>query len=321
MKIHIPNSAWLGNIDPFFRSFKASNPEKLEITAHKQWIFVHPVVLSMVAALGLDCKPENITFDKLEAKSKHYLERMGLFKLLKVESGIKIIEHEPSGRFIPLTQIKDTKTLSASIQDMLPLLHLEPEQARPIRYIISELIRNVFEHSQSKIGAILCAQYYKKSNTIRLGIVDRGVGIKKTISSAYTVKDDLHAIQLALTPGITGTTRRIGGTDQNMGAGLFFIKSITKVNRDFFMIYSGNGMYKLLKTNTNRDVRLFADPFRDKHSKSNEFPHWRGTAVGVDLNLDDREEFNELLNQIYKIIRKTVRERRKQYYKGRAKFV
>ncbi|OGD61365.1 hypothetical protein A3I57_03175 [Candidatus Beckwithbacteria bacterium RIFCSPLOWO2_02_FULL_47_23] len=321
MRIHLPNSAWLGNIDPFLSSFQASHSEKLEISAHKQWISVHPVVLCMVAALGLDCQPQNISFNKLEAKSRHYLKRMGLFKLLKIRSDIKIIEHEPAGRFIPLTQITDQKTLSHFIEDMVPLLHLQPKQAKPIRYIISELTRNVFEHSQSKTGAILCAQYYKKSNTIRLGIVDRGVGIKKTISAVYPVKEDLESIQLALTPGITGTTRRIGGTEQNMGAGLFFIKSITKVNRDFFMIYSGSGMYKLLKTSLPKKVRLYADPFRDKHSKDNKFPYWQGTVVGVDLNLDNRQEFNNLLNLIYDIVQKTIRERKKQYYKRKAKFI
>jgi len=321
MKVHLPNSAWLGNIDPFLNSFQASHPEKLEISAHKQWISVHPVVLCMVAALGLDCQPKDITFNKLEARSKHYLKRMGLFDLIKIKSDIKIVEHESAGRFIPLKQITDQKTLTPFIEDVIPLLHLQPEQAKPLRYIISELTRNVFEHSQSKTGAILCAQYYRKSNTIRLGIVDRGVGIKKTISAVYPVKDDLHAMRLALTPGITGTTRRIGGTEQNMGAGLFFIKSITKVNRDFFMIYSGNGMYKLLKTAPAKKVRLYADPFRDKHSKDYKYPYWQGTVVGVDLNLDNREEFNSLLNLIYGIIQKTIKERKKQFYKRRAKFI
>src|SRR3990167_6440018 len=295
MRIHLPNSAWLGNIDPFLSSFQASHSEKLEISAHKQWISVHPVVLCMVAALGLDCQPQNISFNKLEAKSRHYLKRMGLFKLLKIRSDIKIIEHEPAGRFIPLTQITDQKTLSHFIEDMVPLLHLQPEQAKPIRYIISELARNVFEHSQSEIGAILCAQYYKKSNTIRLGIVDRGVGIKQTISNAYTTKDDVDAIRLALSPGITGTTRRIGGTAQNVGAGLFFIKSIAKTNRDFFMIYSGSGMYKLLKTSLPKKVRLYADPFRDKHSKDNKLPYWQGTAVGIDISLERHQKFDSLL--------------------------
>ena len=75
MQIHLPNSAFLGNIDPFLRKFDAKNPEKLKITANKKWISVHPVVLSMVAALGFTVKPQNIECEKIEAKSKHYLER------------------------------------------------------------------------------------------------------------------------------------------------------------------------------------------------------------------------------------------------------
>src|SRR3989344_3689582 len=154
MKIHIPNSAWLGNIDKFLSSFDESESDKLTITANKQWISIHPVALSMVAALGLSCKPENIACE-------------------------------------------------------------------PIRYVMSELMRNVFEHAESKIGAIVCAQYFSKTNRISIGIVDRGVGIKETISQSYAVKSHSEAIRLALTPGITGTTKRIGGTDYNAGAGLF----------------------------------------------------------------------------------------------------
>lgn len=321
MKINIPNSAWLGNIDPFLRSFDTSESNKLEITSHPEWISVHPVVLAMVAALGLDSMPGEITYKNIEARSKHYLYRMKLFDHLGIKSHIKINEHDSTGRFIPITQIVRQETLSTFIEDMIPLLHLAPEQAKPIRYIISELTRNVFEHSQSSIGAIVCAQYYKDSNTIRLGIVDRGVGIKNTISAAYSVKNDLAAINLALTPGVTGATRRIGGNEQNFGAGLFFIKSIAKVNRDFFMIYSGTSMYKLLKTKGDKKVRLYIDPKDDKHSENNNFPFWKGTVVGVDLNLDSREEFKDILNLIGNIYTKTVKERKKEYYKKKAKFV
>lgn len=275
----------------------------------------------MIAALGLKIDSKNINFVNLEAKSKHYLERMGLFKLLKIKSNIKINEHEPSGRFIQLVQIKDKNTLTNFIEDMIPLLHLKPEQVKPIRYMMSELTRNVFEHSESKIGAILCAQYYKKSNTIRLGIVDTGVGIKSTISAAYSTKNDLEAILLALTPGVTGTTRRIGGTEQNMGAGLFFIKSIAKVNRDFFVIYSGESIYKLLKTSHKQKVNLYSDPARDKHSSDKDYPYWNGTVVGIDINLDNNEDFNSLLDSIYKIIQKTIKLKRKEYYKRKANFI
>lgn len=316
MKIHLPNSAFLGNFDAFLRLFDNSETEKLEITANKRWISVHPVVLSMVATLGLPLDPSKITCERLEATSKHYLERMGLFKFLRIESEITITEHESAGRFIPLTQIKNSGELTNFITEMVPLLHLEPKQADPIKYVISELVRNVLEHAMSPHGAILCAQYYKKSNSIRIGITDSGVGIKKTISRSHIATTDLAAIGLALTPGITGTTKREGGTDSNAGAGLFFIKSIAKVNRDFFIIYSGNAMYKLLKSPSGaKGVRLYGDPFRDRHSANEDFPYWNGTVVGIDISLDSKSEFNTLLDLIRDVYFKTVIERKKLRYK------
>ena len=204
---------------------------------------------------------------------------------------------------------------------MIPLLHLEPKHAEPIKYIVSELVRNVLEHASSKDGAVLCAQYYKKSNTIKIGIADTGVGIKKTINMSHKANTHLEAIRLALNPGITGTTRREGGTELNAGAGLFFIKSIAKVNRDFYMIYSGDAMFKLLKTNrSTKRIRLFADPFEDRHSNEENLPYWNGTVVGIDLSLDATEEFSILLDLIRKIYVKTIKERKKARYR-RPKFI
>ncbi len=321
MKIHLSNSAFLGNIDSFLYSFDNEDPNALEITANKKWISIHPVVLAMVAALGLKIDSANISFEKLEATSKHYLERIGLFKLLGLKSGIIITEHEAAGRFIPLAKITSSEEVSSFITDMVPLLHLEPHQADPIKYIISELVRNVFEHSCSNVGAILCAQFYKKSNTIRIGIVDAGIGIKKAINLSYKTGSDMEAIGLALTPGITGTTKKTGGTEFNAGAGLFFIKSIAKVNRDFFMIYSGNAMYKLLKsTSAAKRIRLCSDPFKDRHSKKDDFPYWQGTAVGIDISLDDRPEFSLLLDFIRDTYVRVIKEQKKSKYK-KARFI
>ncbi len=314
MKIHIPNSVWLGNIDPFLKGFDPSEPEKLSITFHKKWMSVHPMVLSMIGALGIKVDPSNIDCEKLEAKSKHYLERMGLFNFLGVSSGIKITKRESSGRFIPLTQIKDSEALSTFITEMTPLLHLQPKHAEPIRYIMSELIRNVLEHSLSKSGAIVSAQYYKDSNVIRIGIADTGIGIWQSINQSYNPKNDLEAIQLALTPGITGTTKEEGGTERNAGAGLFFIKSIASINSDFFVIYSGNALYKLLKR-TGKKVALHADPTKDRHSKREDLPRWQGTAVGIDLSLDTTQEFALLLKLLRETLSEAIKERKKARYK------
>lgn len=315
MKIHIPNSAFIGNIDSFIRSYDPSEPDKLEITSNQKWISIHPVVLSLIAALALTKNKENIICEKFEAKSRNYLIRMGLYNFLSLEED-NIEKHEAAGRFIPLTQINTSKDLDKFITDMIPLLHLHPEQAMTVAYIVEELARNVIEHAKADNGAIMCAQYHKKTNTIRIGIADTGDGIKHTINQSHSVTSDLEAIRLALKPGITGTTKKIGGTAQNAGAGLFFIKSIANVNRDFFLIYSGSAFYKLLKKSTiSQKLKLNSDPFDDRNSKHDNLPHWQGTIVGIDITLDQTREFTILLDAIHQAYREYKREQSKQKYK------
>jgi anti-sigma regulatory factor (Ser/Thr protein kinase) len=302
VKIHLPNSAFLGNIDPFLAGFDPTSPNYLEITANNKWVSVHPMVLTLIAALGLTLRPENIRWEKFEAASRHYFVRMGLYKLLGIPSGMDVEEHEQAGRFIPLTQIRTSTELTRFITDMIPLLHLDPEPARTLAYIVSELGRNVIEHAGAKNGALLCAQYYKKSHSIKIGIADTGVGINATIAQSHAVATDLQAIRLALMPGITGSS-------------LFFIKSIASVNRDFFMLYSGKGFYKLLKKKGIRGPRLHADPFDDRHSAREDLPFWPGTLVGVDITLNPTEAFSGLLDSIRETFTLAVRERRRERLK------
>lgn len=326
MKIYLPNSVWIGNIDPFINSLDTSNENILVITSHKRWVSVHPVVLCMIAGLGLFMREKmtslsnslsvpKINFEKMTAKSKHYFERMKLFDFLNLKSEIKITTHESAGRFIPLTKIGNSEDLDNFIREMIPLLHLKHEQAEPIKYIISELVRNVLEHASSDSGAIVCAQYYKQSNTIRIGVVDMGVGIKETLKKYYGPKNDLGALLLALTPGITGTTKKLGGTETNAGAGLFFIKSLAKISGDFFMIYSGNAMYKLLKTTKNEKIKLISNPSQDHHSSKENLPYWDGTVVAIDICLNETIDFNSLLEQIRNVYMAGKKESNKLKYK------
>ncbi len=322
MKIHLPNSAFLGNIDPFLRSYDPSEEDRLEITSNDKWVFVHPVVLAMVEALSQKVHPSKITCDTISAKSGHYLTRMGLLKRLKDRPSPPVSsDHDSSGRFIPISKITNSQELTRFITEMIPLLHLDPKHVDSVRYVVSELVRNVLEHAETKEGAMVSAQYYKKSNAIKIGIVDAGVGIKKSINYSYNAAGDLEAIKLALTPGVTGTTKREGGTEFNAGAGLFFIKSIAKVNRSFFIVYSGNAMYKLLKRGASEGrALLYANPNQDKHSERSDLPYWKGTAVGIDISLDATNEFTELLELIKRTYTRAVTERRKERYK-RAQFI
>ncbi len=277
---------------------------------------VHPVALTMIAALGMTVPEGNVHFDNISATSGHYLQRMGLFQLLGIDDIRPITARDPSGRFVPLTVIKTAAEQTRFITDMMPLLHLDkaPEQAEAIRYVVSELLRNVLEHASAANGAIVAAQYYPKTNRISIGIVDTGVGIKQTINYSHRAWTDGEALRLALTPGITGTTAREGGTIDNAGAGLFFIKSIAVNNHDFFMLYSGSSLYKLHKRPG--DVRyLHVDPFDDSHALREDLPYWQGTVVGIDISLDQSKRFADLMNVIRKSYTSAIRERRKARYR------
>ena len=87
------------------------------------------------------------------------------------------------------------------------------------------------------------------------------------------------------------------------------------MNRDFFIIYSGNALYKLLRRSPTSRMRLNADPFKDRHSIDEKLPVWPGTIVGIDINLNQTEEFSRLLDALRKVYTDAVRERRKARYR------
>lgn len=322
MEIHIPNSAFIGNIESFTNYFNPENENELIVTTNQSWISIHPLVISMIVALAEDVRRRGgrIQTDGFNAKSRPYLLRMGLIDALDDNHGLKIDEHESAGRFIQARRIFTSEQLNQFIMDMVPLLHATPEQAFPIKYVMSELVRNVLEHSNSPIGAVVSAQYFAKTNRISIGVADRGDGVRSTIIKSHSATDDWEALRLAMRPGITGTTNRVGGTEYNAGAGLFFTKSIAKVSRDFFILYSGNSYFKLHKTNPNKPVQLFPDPVQDKSKFIKNAPFWNGTAVGIDISMDINQDFQDLLEMIRDAYQLDVIKERSIQYK-KAKFI
>lgn len=322
--MYLSNSDYLAYFDGFLNELDFSDSSELVIETHPKWINVHPAVLTLAAALAVQVGPDNVKIPNLMASSGSYLDSMGLFNFTSQESPYLINKKDPSGRFIPLTIIKTSIEQSKFISDMIPLLHLPPEKTDAIKYVIGELVRNVLEHSMSETGAIVAAQYYKKSNTIRIGICDNGIGIRKSLSRFWPshTQTDSDAIKWALTPGVSGTTTNAGGTGDNAGAGLFFIKSIAKVARNYFMIYSGSGVYKLLlRDKRSENPRITINPDDDRHSERDTAPYFKGTLVAIDLTLDsDLDEFDKLLARIRSSYGDAIRLRKERQYR-RFKFV
>jgi anti-sigma regulatory factor (Ser/Thr protein kinase) len=182
----------------------------------------------------------------------------------------------------------------------VPLLHAPAEVADPIKYVFSEMVRNVLEHSDSPIGAFVAAQYYAETHRIAIGIADAGIGIFNHMKRFHHVTNSKEAITLALQPGITGTSSRIGGTKFNAGAGLFFTKSIASFSKNMFLLYSGDAAYRLMRGPANRSIKLQTNPLDDAHLFPADLPYWPGTLVGIDINVVQGVKFAELLDQIRK---------------------
>lgn len=323
MRVFLPNSAHLGNIEGFLRHFDPADPSRLEVAFHDRWVSVHPMVLAMVACVGATARADGIpvTVDVPNIRSLPYLVRMKLFEHLGAEKQVgKVIEHEASGRFIPITQVTSNAQLQQFIVDMVPLLHCEPQEAEPIKYVISEMVRNVLEHSGSKVGAFVCAQYFKKTNRLTIGIADAGRGVLEAMSVFHSPADAQQALRLAMRPGVTGTSPRYGGTEYNAGAGLFFTKSIAAASRNFFVFESGGAMFKLRRTPENRDVVLNSDPQRDIATWRSDIPVWPGTAVGINVAVGSHASFAELLGEIREAYSLDIHATKKARYK-KARFL
>lgn len=317
MKIHLSNRGNLGNFSNFLDMVDLSSPKTLEVSMHPTWTNAHPAALTFCAALALETGKDNARIVGPIPPTAASFARMGLFNFFSTPSPFTEDTREESGIYIPLSVINSQADQSRFISDMVPLLHLPEDKSTVIKYVIGELVRNVLEHSRSPEGAIVAARYYKQSNRISIGICDTGIGIWKSMQSTWNPKTDLEAVKLALMPGITGTTRKEGGTEDNAGAGLFFIKSIAKITRSYFVIYSGKAEYSLLKHDKRVKTypRLYADPFRDRHSVEENVADFKGTLVGVDISLDNNEAFDALLSSIGEVYDEAIRERKRAKFK------
>lgn len=148
------------------------------------------------------------------------------------------------------------------------MLHLQDDtdSLAAVQYCISELLRNVLEHSNSPDGAFVTAHRFAKKgpHRVTIAVADCGQGIAAHLSSAHpeAAADDVIALGLAMQPGITGARPGMYGTPENAGAGLFITRCIAKGTGGYFLLASGRAAYRLRRSLSSDDmIRLYADPY------------------------------------------------------------
>ena len=238
-----------------------------------------------------------------------YAWRMHLFEHLGVEYVPARTEREEAGRFLPITQVRNGADIRSVIAAISALLHLQdnPESLAAVQYSISELLRNVLEHSGSEDGAFVCAHNFDPANPSRvtIAVADCGVGIRAHLGRAHpaAMTSDAEAIFLALRPGVTGAMPGPYGTLDNAGAGLFITRSIAKGSGGYFLLLSGTACYRLRRAREPLEqLNLPLDPTNDRHDLWL-LPHaWQGTVVSMEIRSDQIEDFDQYFAWIRKFV-------------------
>jgi hypothetical protein len=168
-------------------------------------------------------------------------------KRLVVDDSLKSPEMFRRGLLSALAGRMETPDAQGQAGPWLPLWIPEATQIKPLLrsvegsslggeikdlllYSLGELLRNVFEHSGSSVGASVCLA---TDETIECFVADAGQSIPKHMRQDL---DEAISLKMALQPEASGSLDR----DRNAGPGLFVVSQhIRQLRGDFFCLSSG----------------------------------------------------------------------------------
>lgn len=306
----VPNSATLQSIHRFTNQPRlfVDEPGPAILEFHPQGAHMEPIALAMVASWGAWWKSrgKNIEARNLSNHTR-YAARMRLFEHLGVDYHPAQVEHEEAGRFLPITRVASRQDVGPVIGSISAMLHLDddPESLAAVQYCVSELLRNVLEHSGAPNGAFVCAHRFteKVPRRVSIAVADCGQGIAAHLGAVHpeALENDAVALGLAMRPGVTGARPGPYGTSDNAGAGLFITRCIAKGTGGYFCLISGRAAFRQRRSLSNEDeIKLFVDPYDDlRHDKFDLDPGWHGTAVGLEIRTDRIADYDGFFQWIF----------------------
>ncbi len=115
---------------------------------------------------------------------------------------------------------------------------LDPEVEDWIRTCIREVTQNTIDHSQSPIGGVMAARYLAASREVRVGIVDRGVGIAESLSTRVDgVTRAFDALRRVVQGGYSSRSRA-----NNLGQGISNLFLLVRLARGRICLFSDDGV-------------------------------------------------------------------------------
>lgn len=129
-----------------------------------------------------------------------------------------------------------------------------------LRYLFSEMMNNVVDHSASPIGGYAIAQFYTSKKIVQFAIADRGIGFLENVKLKENVNNEGEAIKIALQKGFTASENRMYSHERNAGFGLYAMKGILEQTGGLFTIISNDTIYRFY--NNREKIEKLSTPYK-----------------------------------------------------------
>ena len=219
-----------------------------------------------------------------------------------------------AGRTAKLRRVTAFAEIEAAASEVSALL-VRSEEDRDTRltmkYVIVELLRNVIQHSNDRLGGVVAAQRMDNMDgqSLQVAVADTGVGIFDAMIEKHSkLRDNREALEKALWPRISGTfVEGLSGSQQNAGLGLFFISEMAKLTGG-----------RLLLASRDAALVLTADPEAgDNHDMRFLKPDglgYPGTLVAFELPVESVGNYDDLIETIQKRARERTPRRAQHHW-------
>lgn len=171
--------------------------------------------------------------------------------------------------YLPVVSLPKDEDLSQPIMKKAYDLAGDPGGKNAFRYLVGELVDNIYQHSRFDM-ALVMAQQYRKSGVMHLCIIDDGITIAGSLLESGMVLDDEQAIIDAL----EGASSK---KEQERGRGLGTTLSLTlKGYHGCMLVVSGRGA-------------IYCDGENDLRYRLSDRNKYEGTLISMIIPLTTEE--------------------------------
>jgi len=249
---------------------------------------LHPIDVLIIAqfAIWLQAKGGDLTL-AVNTSNREYIKSIGLLDFCNANIHFpSTLEDISSRSAMPIKRVNRETMTSYIIATGQYLKSLCPNKdLQMLQVCLSELINNVYDHSNSPIDAYVFCEYYANSNSIFIVVSDLGIGIASSVNSFRSTKglmplSTVECLKWAVKEN--STTRSL---PHNLGKGLDVLNSFIQANHSSWQILTN-------------DVSMRADPDEINYEK-NPISGFIGTIVNLIVRVSnlpeiDVEEDNEM---------------------------